>query len=193
MADYHNIIYFKDPTSLYVNLFVPSEVTWNHDGHEIKVEQETTFPEADTTNLTVRTAAKVAFDLKFRVPRWSKGATVKINGDEQNIRCQPGTWAVIQRTWAPGDRVSVQLPMHLALAPIDKQHPKRVAVTYGPVVLVRNQDPILMPKGNDVSDWIAARGQGLEFNAVGQPHGTFLPFYKVDGGTPYNMYFDLQT
>ena len=32
MADYHNIIYFKDPESLYVNLFVPSEVTWNRHG-----------------------------------------------------------------------------------------------------------------------------------------------------------------
>jgi hypothetical protein len=82
--------------------------------------------------------------------------------------------------------------MRLALAPIDKQHPHRVAVTYGPVVLVRDQDPLLTPKGNDVSDWIAARGQPLEFNAVAQPNGTLLPFYKADPGMSYNMYFDLQ-
>jgi hypothetical protein len=192
LADYHNIIYFKDPTGLYVNLFVPSEVVWNHDGHEIKIEQETAYPEADTTNLTIRTTAKAAFNLKFRVPRWSRGATVKINGEEQSIRCQPGAWAEIPRTWASGDRVTVQIPMRLALAPIDQQHPKRVAVTYGPVVLVRDQEPILIPKGNAVSDWITARGPGLEFNGVAQPQGTFLPFYKVGSGTPYNMYFDLQ-
>jgi len=28
VTDYHNIIYFKDASSLYVNLFLPSEVIW---------------------------------------------------------------------------------------------------------------------------------------------------------------------
>jgi hypothetical protein len=32
VADYHNIIYFKGPNSLYVNLYVPSAVTWEYDG-----------------------------------------------------------------------------------------------------------------------------------------------------------------
>jgi DUF1680 family protein len=144
-------------------------------------------------NLTVRTSAKVAFDLKFRVPRWSKGVIVKINGEQQNVACEPGTWALIHRTWASGDRVTLQLPMQIAFAPIDEQHPHRVAVTYGPVVLVRNQDPILVPKGSDASQWIVAKGQPLEFSGLTQPHGSFLPFYKVGMGTPYNMYFDLES
>ena len=33
--------------------------------------------------------------------------------------------------------------MRLTLAPIDEQHPHRVAVMYGPVVLVRDQTPVL--------------------------------------------------
>jgi len=192
LADYHNIIYFRDPTGLYVNLYVPSEVTWSHEGREVKIEQETAFPEADTTNLTVRTTAKAAFDLKFRVPRWAKGVTIKLNGEEQNIVCQPGSWAVIRRTWASGDRVTLQFPMEIAFVAIDAQHPKRVAVMYGPVVLVRDQDPILIPQGKDVSRWLVPGGQPLEFSAAAQPQGAFLPFYKVGQGTPYNMYFDLQ-
>ncbi len=192
LADYHNIIYFKDSASLYVNLFVPSAVTWNHQGQEVEIEQETAFPEADTTTLTIRTAARVAFGLKFRVPRWSQGVSVQINGVKQNMACPPGTWAVIERTWSSGDQVTLKFPMRIAFEPIDEQHPHRVAITYGPVVLVRNQDPILTPQGNSVSEWIVARGQPLEFSAVNQPHGTFLPFYKVSKGTPYNMYFDLQ-
>jgi hypothetical protein len=35
MADYHNVIYFKGPDALYVNLFVPSEVAWLHDGQTV--------------------------------------------------------------------------------------------------------------------------------------------------------------
>ncbi len=192
LADYHNIIYFKDPTSLYVNLFVPSRVTWNCDGKEVNLEQETTYPESDTTTLTIRPTGKCTFGLKFRVPRWSRGAQVKINGDNHNVDCQPGAWAAIKRSWMPGDRVSIQFPMHITFAPIDKQHPNRVAVTYGPVVLVRDQQPVLVPKGNDVSGWIVPKGDSLEFSAVEQPHGAFLPFYRVGVGTPYNMYFDVK-
>jgi uncharacterized protein len=192
LADYHNIIYFKDAAGLYVNMFVPSDAAWIHNDREIKVEQETDFPEADTTNLTVRTSARVDFDLKFRVPRWAKGANVKVNGVEQSIDCRPGTWAVIRRTWNSGDRVSLQFPMQLRLLPIDPQHPNRVALMFGPVVLVRNQDPILIPKGTDPSAWVVPQGGPLQFSAPAQPHGAFLPFYKVPQGTPYSMYFELQ-
>ena len=192
LADYHNIIYFKDPASLYVNLFVPSQVDWNHDGQVIRFEQATAFPESDTTTITVNPSAKTAFNVKFRVPRWSQGVTVKVNGTKQDIPCQPGTWATIRRDWMPGDKMTIQLPMRLTFEAVDQQHPNRVAVMYGPVVLVRNQLPILIAKGGNASSWIVENGKPLEFNAAGQPLGSLVPFYQLGEGTPYNMYFDLE-
>src|SRR5258708_2509536 len=47
VADYHNIIYYKDASSLYVNGFVPSEVTWSHPGGEVKLAQERTHSRKD--------------------------------------------------------------------------------------------------------------------------------------------------
>jgi DUF1680 family protein len=41
MADYHNIIYYKDAASLYVNLFMPSQVIWKRAEGEVKLTQET--------------------------------------------------------------------------------------------------------------------------------------------------------
>jgi hypothetical protein len=35
-------------------------------------------------------------------------------------------------------------------------------------------------------------GKPLEFSSAGQPQGSFVPFYQVGQGTPYNMYFDLK-
>jgi hypothetical protein len=98
---------------------------------------------------------------------------------------------VLHRTWDPGDRVMIRLPMSLGLSPVDPQHPERVAVTYGPVVLVRNESPRL-PPGGDLSAFTAGAGGSLVFTAPREPQGSFLPFYKVDGRTPYNMYFDLE-
>jgi DUF1680 family protein len=192
VADYPNVFYFKGAQSLCVNLFAPSEVTWNCDGTEVKLEQETAFPEADSTGLTIHPSTKVTFDLKIRVPRWCQQASVSVNGSPHQITREPGMWATIERTWSADDRVTIRLPMRLALSPIDQQHPNCVARVYGPVVLVREESPVLTPKGNDPSAWIAAAGQLLEFTALGEVPGTFLPFYRMGAGTPYNMYFNLK-
>jgi hypothetical protein len=192
MAEYHNLIYFKDSSGLYVNLFVPSEVTWNYQGEVVRVLQETNYPETDTTTLTVHANKNLAFTLGFRVPRWTRGASLKLNAVPINTPIRPGTWAKIQRSWNPGDQVTIQLPMQLALAPIDKQHPRRVAVVYGPVVLVRVKEKISPSSLEDPSKWVAHTAKLLEFQATGHSAATLLPFYRVGYDTPYRMYFDLE-
>ena len=189
LADYHNVIYYRDPAGLAVNLFVPSVARWNQAGTEVSVAQETAFPESDTTVLTVSPSKPAAFDLRFRVPGWTRGVEVAVNGKPEHVVAEPGTWAVLRRAWRPGDRVTIRLPMRLALAPIDAQHPKRVAVTFGPLVLVRDQTPRLTLQGG-LAEWMTSRPD-LEFTTPGQQEGLFMPFYKVGPNSPYNMYFDL--
>ena len=193
VADYHNLIYFKDADGLYVNLYVPSEVTWNRDGNDVKVEQETEYPEADSVNLTVRPQQSAAFNLKFRVPRWAQGFTVKLNGSPVPSPATPGTWATVRRTWNPGDQVTIQISIPNYLLPIDKQHPRRVALMHGPVVLVRTQDRLRIPKDGNLSKWLTREGKPLEFRAGEHSRGIFVPFYRVERDVPYDMYFDLES
>ena len=61
-AKYADTIYFHDETSLYVNLFVASELTWKEKG--LRVRQETRFPKKDTTELTFTTSSPVRLALK---------------------------------------------------------------------------------------------------------------------------------
>ncbi|HEV2463378.1 MAG TPA: beta-L-arabinofuranosidase domain-containing protein [Acidobacteriaceae bacterium] len=192
-VDYHDIIYFKGDRSLYVNLFVPSQVAWSVDDKAVQVEQVTDFPASDTTTLTVRPERPVKFSLKFRVPGWTEGAWVSVNGDQQHIECRPGTWAAVNRTWNAGDRMEIHLPMKLAFAPIDRQHPHRVAAIYGPVVLVRDKETVLVPNTNDISKWIVSQGKGLEFHAENHATAGFVPFYQLRARTGYCMYFDLES
>ncbi|MHB8218133.1 MAG: beta-L-arabinofuranosidase domain-containing protein [Candidatus Sulfotelmatobacter sp.] len=190
VADYHNVIYFKDQDGLYINLFVPSVVTWHYKQNEIAVEQETTYPESDSTVLTVTPRDPATFNLKFRVPGWAEGATVRVNGVLQTVATRPGTWAEIRRTWKAGDRVAIQIGMRLRTVPVDAQHPQRVALVYGPVVLVQKLESVLPVSTGEILAR-RPRGNGLTFSAHGQPVGDFVPFYKVGAGVPYNMYFDL--
>jgi uncharacterized protein len=191
VAEYHNLIYFKDAESLYVNLFVPSEVVWNKAGEDIWIVQETDYPEAETTTLTIRANRAIPFALKFRAPSWCRGAEVKVNGSETDVSARPGTWGVIQRTWKPGDRVEIRIPMRIVLAPIDAQHPRRVAVIRGPVALVRKYESSLKAGGEDPSKWIVPGDGPLEFRALQQSEGTFVPFYRMGRDVPYLMYMDL--
>jgi DUF1680 family protein len=213
VADYHNIIYYKDGSSLYVNLFVPSEVTWNRPGGGVKLVQETSYPAAETATFTLEVASPTKFPLKFRVPLWSSGVSVKLNGAAADVECKPGSWATIDRTWNSGDKVEVRIPLSLRTQPVDKQHPDRVAIVRGPVVMVLEaayDDPFAFPATDaELNAWAkpdvgfgpgSARGKPSAVAIPGAfglypPDGTRIhsllrPFYTVGESYPYRMYFD---
>ncbi len=132
-----NTIYFKskDDQSLYVNLYIPSTLQWKERG--IKIEQQTNFPKADHTSLTIRGNGK--FDLRVRVPSWAtKGFFVTVNGVDQKIAADPGTYLSIQRNWKDGDVVKLKMPFDFHLDPVMDQ-PNIASLFYGPVLLAAQE------------------------------------------------------
>jgi len=200
MAEYHNLIYYQDPSSLYVNLYVPSEVTWRRKDGEVKLVQDTLYPEAETITLTLNMKQRLNFPLKFRVPGWSRDVSVKVNGAPANIACKPGTWAAIARTWNSGDRVEIRIPVTLRYMAVDPQHSKRVAVVRGPVVMVQDRladEPTfpLPDKQEDLNKWLVPDEAPAVFR-LAPPIGSnirakFQPFYAIGESYPYRIYFDL--
>ena len=84
-SKYGNTIYYYGPDSLYVNLFIASELNWADKG--ITIRQETRFPESDTTTLKITAQKPVQFALKIRHPDWAvDGVKVSINGQKQKHR-----------------------------------------------------------------------------------------------------------
>ncbi len=78
VADYLLNIYFHDDDALYVNLYTPSTVSWQRPGGTVEIEQVTSYPADDTSRITIRSGGK--FALKLRIPGWTSGATIRING-----------------------------------------------------------------------------------------------------------------
>ncbi len=128
-------IYFYNGTTLTVNLFAPSVLTWSQRG--ITVTQTTTYPVGDTTSLQVTGSVGGSWTMRIRIPAWATGATVSVNGTAQGIATTPGTYAALTRSWTSGDTVTVRLPMQVAVRPAN-DNANVVAVTYGPVVLAGN-------------------------------------------------------
>ena len=181
--------YTKINHGLYVDLFVPSEVTWNQGGEEVKIVQTTAYPESETTSLAIQTKKRARFSLRLRVPGWGQGATLELNGAKLDVACRPGAWAKVERDWDPGDRVAFRIPMQLKLTPVDKRHPNLIALAYGPVVLVQSQESSSLPVPSDFSKWLVPGERPLAFRSEWKTKGIFEPFYRTKFGIPYRMYF----
>jgi DUF1680 family protein len=199
VVDYHNLIYFRSHTALFVNLYVPSEVSWAHSGGEVKVIQETNYPEAEEVSFRLEMKTKMTFALTFRVPRWSNEMSITVNGVASKVVCTPGTWASIEREWTSGDRVQIVIPLSFRMEPVDQQHPHRVAIVRGPVVYVIEADyhePLFrLPHGDaDLVNWLVPDKTPGLYRVVlpegGRVVSKFHPFYEVGEGFPYKMYFD---
>ncbi len=132
VADYVLNLYFHDDDSLLVNMYAPSEVSWDRAGGTVEVVQETEYPAQDTVKLKVRKAGNGRFAMKLRIPAWTKGATLKVNGVAQ--AATPGSLAVVKRTWKAGDVVELTIPQPLRTLPIDDQNPNLAAVMRGAVM-----------------------------------------------------------
>jgi hypothetical protein len=132
-AKYGDTIFFHDEQSLYLNLFITSELNWKDKG--LVVRQETKFPEEETTKLTFQAKKPVRLALKVRCPSWvSPGMSVTINGKNEPINAKPGTYVAVEREWKNGDTVQVRWSMSLRLEAMPDD-PKMIAILYGPVVL----------------------------------------------------------
>ncbi len=128
-------IYFYNGTTLTVNLFTPSVLNWSQRG--ITVTQSTTYPVSDTTTLTLSGTMSGSWSIRVRIPAWTSGATITVNGQPSGVTATPGTYATVTRTWAAGDTVTVRLPMRVLLKSANDNAGVQ-AVTYGPAVLAGN-------------------------------------------------------
>jgi uncharacterized protein len=199
VADYHNVIYFRDAEGLFVNLFVPSDVTWSHAGTAVRVRQETAYPEAETTTLAVEPDRPVRLAVRVRVPGWSDGLTLHVNGERIETPTRPGRWATIERVWQRGDRVTARIPLGLRTLAVDPQHPRRVAVLYGAVVLAQDEAccrrPLALGSGETLARRLVQEEPGIRFRILDtapERHTRFLqPFYSFPAFWPYWVYFDL--
>ncbi|THV42549.1 glycoside hydrolase family 127 protein [Glycomyces buryatensis] len=182
-------IYAHDEGGLYVNLFAPSTLTWSE--QDVTVTQTTDYPVADTTTLTVSGGAGQTWAMRVRIPAWTEGATVSVNGEDQDIAVEPGSYATVERAWADGDAVTVTLPMGIAVRAANDDA-NVSAVVYGPVVLsgdYGDAEPATLPTLE--ADTIERTGEdALEFTATADGSEVRLaPFYDAHGHN-YTVYWN---
>ena len=195
VTDYHNIIYFKDKNSLYINIFVPSEIQWHNSGENVTLVQDTDFPKTGRISLRIRISGPTEFSLKFRIPAWVRGnISVKVNNEPFSGQWNPGVWGEISRRWNDGDSVDIELPLDLCFIPIDSYRSNLVALMYGPIVLVADKPGVLRGDTENPSSWIlpVSDRPGV-FQIKGKPYSQkFKPYFSYQEGERYYMYHKIK-
>jgi DUF1680 family protein len=201
-----NIFYHKDD-ELYAVQYIASELTWKEKG--VTIMQHTGYPEEETIRYELKAETPVRFGFNIRYPQWARnGIRVTVNGKEQKIDQEPGSFVNIRRKWKSGDRVEVTIPFSLRTESMP-DNPNRIAVFNGPVVLAgdlgpvpdpRSTDPdyvpVLMTSDPDPANWLNPQeGKSNSFitSEVSYPRSVELyPFYRTHD-RHYTIYWDTYT
>jgi len=157
-AKYGDSIYFHNDNTLWVNLFIASELTWQAKG--LKVRQETKYPEEATSRLVFSVEKPIELTVEIRRPYWAvSGFEVKVNTDKAKDSSRFGasvsygldvanrvadssafgSYVYMSRTWKDGDTVEIAMPFTVHTEGF-KDNPRRFAFMDGPLVLSAEVD-----------------------------------------------------
>ena len=192
-------IYFHDDDSMYVNLYIDSQVQWPEKG--LRFKQETRFPEQQGTTITVFADKPAQLAVNLRIPYWVRGGNVKINGTALPAFASPSSYLSLNRTWKSGDKIELNLPMDLHIDSMPDNETVQAAM-YGPLVLAGRFDavpneisygnpgpkagaeqkvPDIVADSSNPTAWIEPDArQPLTFHAVGQSQPiSMVPLYQI--------------
>jgi DUF1680 family protein len=132
-AKLNDSIYFHSGDTLYINLFIPSKLTWRERG--LTLRQTTAYPNSGRITLTLDQAPASPTALKIRIPYFATApVAVAINNQPQAVSSAPSTYLTLTHPWKTGDVITLDIPLtlHVDTAPDD---PQVQAAMYGPLVL----------------------------------------------------------
>jgi DUF1680 family protein len=192
-ADYGISAYYPGTDGIYVNLFIPSQVSWSQNKTRCTLTQQTTYPTSNAIELRFDLQRPENFAVYLRIPAWADSATrVSINGRRTEDEIVPGKFLALRQTWKAGDRIEFEIGMPLRLEAVDPQNPDTVALVRGPIALFAvGEIPARLTRAQLLSasaaaqfsrDWlVGSNGRSLTlrpFSALRDE--TYRLYHKVD-------------
>lgn len=148
-ARYNEGIYFHKDDALWVNLYIPSELSWRETGTVLRQQGDIT--RGEPVRLTVAKPGTHAVTLHLRIPAWvAKPVTVRINDKPHRVDARPGSYVALRRPWKAGDVIDLTLPAGLRLEQA-MDDASMVSIFHGPVLLAGELGKADMP-ASDVGD-----------------------------------------
>ena len=127
-----------------VNLYNAADITAKTPkGREVKFRIVSDFPYNNKVSIKLTELRGEKFTFRLYVPAWSKDTKVSVNGRPVE-NAVAGKYLAVDRKWGKGDRIELVLDMKARL--VEAPHGSNPAgwnyeaVTYGPIVLARDEN-----------------------------------------------------
>jgi len=139
VASWHNYLYSVDNTGLWIHHYGANVFDGElDDGRRLKLTQQTDYPWDGKVRIKVdNVGSGRAFCIRLRIPSWAEDAKLAVNGGAPQIDCKPASYVKVERRWAAGDVIELDIPMPVRIVTADPliEHTRnQVAVTRGPIV-----------------------------------------------------------
>ncbi|MFJ8357055.1 glycoside hydrolase family 127 protein [Streptomyces sp. NPDC093984] len=145
LASLEHYLASTDAGGLQIHQYVTGRYAGDLDGTPVAVSSETDYPWHGTITLTVEeTPEERPWTLSLRVPQWCREYRVRVGDtayDQTDAPVSDG-WLRLERTWAPGDQVVLELALEPRLTAADPRVDAVrgcVAIERGPLVYCLEQ------------------------------------------------------
>jgi DUF1680 family protein len=209
---YNEGIYFEKGSSLWVNLYIPSVLTWDSTG--LTLQEEGNAAAGEPVRITITKGSEgTSATINLRIPYWVSGTPTLTVNSVQQPSVSVGSYYALTRQWNVGDVISLTLPTALRLEQAQDVR-SMVSVFYGPILLAgalgntgmandyTDKDanlttanvavPSITNTSTNPADWLqAVAGTPLTYKVInaGAANGfTFQPLYQVHHQR-YSVYF----
>lgn len=132
LASLGDYAFSRTADGLAVHLYVGGEVRFSAGDATATLTVTTEYPWRERVELKVGLERPAGFALRLRLPGWCRSPWLRLNGQPVAPAMEAG-YAVLTRTWAPGDQLTLDLPMPVERIRADA----RVAAAAGQVALQR--------------------------------------------------------
>lgn len=120
---------------LALNWYGPSTFTVSlPSGNRVRLIQETDFPASGRIRIIVDPASPERFNLRLRIPGWSRVTSVSVNGKPLG-NVTPGAYLPLAREWHSGDVIEIELDMRPRFWVGEREAQGKVSVYTGPILL----------------------------------------------------------
>lgn len=136
IASIGQYIYASSGNSIWVNLFIDSEVELELDEDNLTLQMQTGYPWDENIAIKILMVKSLSCKLSIRIPGWVRKFDLRVNGNSIEYTLENG-YALIERHWGNGDQIDLCLPMAVEIIEAHsavRQAAGKVALKRGPVV-----------------------------------------------------------
>ena len=135
LAQFPQHIYSLDDTGVRINLYEPGSLHFTSPaGESVELSLETGYPFDGTVTVRIKAEAPTPFVLQLRIPGWCSDWQLQLNGSIQTVQAGDAGSVALERTWQPGDTVTLVLEMPVRVVTDRLGNPGRAAFVRGPLV-----------------------------------------------------------